>query len=150
LTDAFAVCAARFLKQYSASGDKVTILAGYRSPENDAAMCQNNPNCGALMNKPASQQTGNHQRGLALDVQSGNQTQMNQFAKSNPQLGVCFPFSLGGKTGTGRPDTVHLIPVGGPGSEASGVGCAGVQNTCGVGSNTPVQQGPSSQSVASA
>jgi hypothetical protein len=148
LNDPYAVCAAKFLKAYQSMGGSVTILAAYRSPDDDARMCQNNPNCGALMNKPASQQTGNHQRGLAMDVRAANQTQMNQFAKSNPSFGVCFPFSLGGVTGTGREDTVHMIPVGGPGSEASGAGCAGVQNTCGVGTNVPVQQG--SPSIASA
>lgn len=133
LNSSFAMCAANFLKAFTGKYGNVTITSGYRSSAYDAAMCRNNTACGALMNNPNPM--GNHQKGLAMDVNAGaNQTLMNQFAQQNPQFGVCFPFSLGGVTGAGKPDTVHMILAGIPGSEPNGAGCKGVTKAC-TGSN---------------
>lgn len=135
--DAFAICAANFLKEYQQRYGGVQILAAYRSPAYDAKMCVNNPACGALMNNPNP--NGNHQRGLAMDVKAttADQQTLALFARNNPQFGVCFPFTLGGVTGAGTPDTVHMILAGGPGSESSGVGCRGVTRACDAGHFDP-------------
>lgn len=136
LNGSFAICAANFLKAFTSKYGSVTITSGYRSAAYDAAMCKNNPACGALENNPNP--NGNHQKGLAMDINAGsNQTAMDHFAKQNPQFGVCFPFSLGGVTGAGKPDTVHMILAGIPGSEPQGAGCSGVTRACSAGNFNP-------------
>ena len=125
LNNTFAVCATNFFKEYQQRYGGVTLTSAYRSPEYDAKMCINNSGCGALMNNPNPM--GNHQRGLAIDVKaaSGNQQTLWDFAQQNPQFGVCFPFTSGRFI-----DTVHMILIGGPGSESSGLGCRGVTKPC--------------------
>ncbi len=127
LNTAFATCSSKFLKDFQQRYGGVTIRSAYRSPAYDAAMCVNNPACGALANNPNPM--GNHQRGLAMDIaaNSGKQSDLWDFARSNPGYGVCFPFT---GEGGGFKDTVHMILAGGPGSEGNGPGCRGVTKAC--------------------
>jgi hypothetical protein len=130
---AFAICAVQFLQEYQKRYGSVTLTSAYRSPAYDAKMCVNNPACGNLMNNPNPM--GNHQRGLAMDVRAqADQMTIINFARQNPQFGVCFPFT---GEGGGFRDTVHMILVGGPGTEASGPGCRGVTKACSAGNFDP-------------
>jgi hypothetical protein len=146
LNDSFAICASRFLKDFQSRYGRVVIESAYRSPRYDAAMCVNNPRCGALMNNPNPQ--GNHQRGLAMDISAAaGQQALWDFARANPKYGVCFPFT---GEGGGFRDTVHMILFGGPGSESTGPGCRGVQK-CSDADFTPQNiQPPTYQSVTGA
>lgn len=157
IQNAFAICAANFLKAYQQRYGTVTIRSGYRSAAYDAQMCRNNPSCGALMNNPNPQ--GNHQRGLAIDVaaNTSDQSTMWEFARQNPSYGVCFPFT---GEGGGFRDTVHMVLAGIAGTETSGPGCRGVTRACdgtppvnptvpgpGPGSQGPTIAGPGAQTT---
>ncbi len=112
LNSAFAVCAAGFLKAYSQNYGAVRITSAYRdgpSGENAAAG-------GA----PGS----NHTRGLAIDVgpTNGDYKRMWDFAKANPQFGVCFPHE-----GFDRP---HMILGGIGGTEGGKCMARGISKPC--------------------
>lgn len=131
INNSFAVCAANFFKEFQQRYGRVTINRAWNSVENEARLCRNNPGCGGFMNSPAPQ--SNHTKGVAMDVSAGNhQITMANFAKQNPQFGVCFPF-----VGSSFKDDVHMILAGIPGSEPRVVGCAGVVRACEAGKFDP-------------
>ncbi len=132
LNTQFATCSATFLRSFQANHGPVIITSAYRSPAFEAQLCIDNPNCGALMN--VANPNGNHQRGLALDVQTLKQSTMIDYARRNPQFGVCFPFT---GEGGGFKDEVHMILAGADNQEARGPGCAGVTRACAPGSFDP-------------
>lgn len=133
LNTAMAVCSANFFKAFQDQYGGISITSAYRSSQYDAQMCRNNPSCGALMNNPNP--NGNHQKGLAIDVKaSAGQEMLWNFARQNPQLGVCFPFT---GEGGGFRDTVHMILAGIPGNETRGPGCRGVTKACEAGKFDP-------------
>ena len=132
LDAAFAICSENFFREFQTKYGPVTITSAYRSPEEEARLCVNNPRCGTLMN--ISSPYGNHQKALAMDVRAAQQSIMNNFAKQNPQFGVCFPFT---GEGGGFTDPEHMILAGIPGAETQGPGCRGVVKACDAGHFDP-------------
>ncbi len=132
LNHAFAICAKKFFEEYQNRYGQITITSIYRTPEEEAQLCINNPRCGALMNNPHP--NGNHQKGLAMDVKAANQSTLINFARQNPQFGVCFPFT---GEGGGFYDPMHMILAGIPSAETRGPGCRGVTKSCSAGKFDP-------------
>ncbi len=127
INDTFAKCAAKFLQAYqSATNDKVRITRSSNNTRCEGQMCYMNSACGRLAtHSPNATVNSNHTAGLAMDVvANGGQNAIAQFAKQNPQFGVCFPF-----VGSSFNDTVHMILAAAPGTEVNGPGCAGVSRS---------------------
>ena len=117
LNNAFAICAARFFKEYQARYGTVYITSAFRSEGPNGT------------NKCAGGVDGsNHTRGVAMDVHpnSGNYDSMMNFAKANPQLGVCFPRPLY----NGKPDLPHMIIGGLQGGEGERCAAQGITKAC--------------------
>ena len=117
LNDAFAVCAARFFKEYQQRYGAVYITSAYRSPGPNGT------------NKCAGGVDGsNHTAGVAIDVHpnSGNYDSMMNFAKANPQLGVCFPRP----PYNGKPDLPHMVIGGLQGGEGGRCAQQGITKPC--------------------
>ena len=111
LNDTFATCAARFLKTYQERYGYIVIRSAYRSPSGNACA--------------GGASGSNHQKGLAMDVNPASQDlypTMWQFARSNPQFGVCFPY-LGG-------DRPHMALAGTGTGEAAKCAGQGVTQAC--------------------
>ena len=127
LNGEFRVCAAKFLKAYTAQHGAVTITSGHRDGEEAKCVCVGEPGmCGFLKvdtdGKPIGGRGVGHQYGTAIDVwpftpaevkkYSNDQSQpvndtvekIQKFARDNPQFGVHFPF--------GMRDRPHLEPTG--------------------------------------
>src|SRR3989344_2948155 len=120
LNATFAVCAAQFFQAYTARYGSVTITSTYRD-----GLSGENARVGGV---PGS----NHTRGVAIDVHPANKNydSMMNFARANPQLGVCFPRP----TYRGRPDLPHMILAGIGGGESARCAAQGVTKQC---SGTP-------------
>ncbi len=113
LNDSFAICAARFFKEYTARHGAVYITSAYRDGPSGANKC-----AGGV-------EGSNHTIGIAIDVNpanSGLYPTMWSFAKNNPQFGVCFPHE-----GADRP---HMILAGTNGGEAAKCAKLGVSKAC--------------------
>ncbi len=127
LNDTFAKCAANFLRAYQDSThDKVQINRSSNNRQCEGQMCYKNVHCGRLATQsPNASVDSNHTAGFAMDVAANaGQNGIAQFAKQNPQFGVCFPF-----VGSSFNDPVHMILAGAPGTEGNGPGCAGVSRS---------------------
>jgi len=125
----FAVCAANFFKAYSQRYSRLIVRSAYRdgpSGENQRA--------GGV---PGS----NHTRGIAIDVNpvNGDYPTLWNFARSNPQFGVCFPH-----LGTDRP---HMILAGTGGNEAAKCASQGVVQACSGSGFDPSAIRPASGSI---
>ena len=110
INSSFAICAARFIQAYQQQGGKVTITRAYNTIQCEAALCVNNAGCGGFENSPAP--NSSHVQGIAMDLSSPQQAQMDAFANQNPQFGVCFPLLKQG-------DVYHLVLAGVPGNGES-------------------------------
>lgn len=117
LNDAFAVCAARFFKEYQQRYGKVYITSAYRSP-----------GAGGTNQCAGGVDGSNHTRGVAIDVHpnSGNYDSMMNFAIANKQFGVCFPRPLY----KGKPDLPHMILAGIGGGEGGRCANQGITKPC--------------------
>jgi hypothetical protein len=126
LNNTFAVCLSRFIKAADIEyGDgAVTIVSAFRSPDpNDA--CGNNAAAGGA---PGS----NHQYGRAVDVASGRGISietLQDFAKANPQFGVCFPYVPRFTSGSFY-DPPHMALAGTDTGEARYCAQQGITNYC--------------------
>lgn len=127
VNDAFALCAARFLKEFNSRYGGAVITRGYNSVQCETDMCKRGPpgvgntGCGGFAKIAVSggAVVSNHVRSVALDVSAGaRQEQMIAFAHQNPQFGVCFPLASW--------DKVHMVLGGIPGGER----CAQVTKPC--------------------
>lgn len=115
LNNAFAVCAAQFLRAYESTYGKgsVVVVSAYRDGPSGA-----NARAGGA---PSS----NHTRGVAMDVNPkgrGSYETLWSFAQKNPSFGVCFPH-----LGRDRP---HMILAGIGGSESAKCAAQGVTQKC--------------------
>ncbi len=126
LNNTFAVCLSRFIKAADATYGEgaVTIVSAFRSPDaNDS--CGNNAAAGGA---PGS----NHQYGRAADVAPGrglSLEDLQDFAKANPQLGVCFPYVPRLTSGTFY-DPPHMALAGINTGEARYCAQQGITNYC--------------------
>lgn len=121
LNNALAVCAARFLKAYSERYGAVRLTSAFRCGPNTPAHIQ----CDRTENgRAGGAPNSNHQVGMAIDVgpTDGNYKQMWEYAKQNPQFGVCFPYE-----GADRP---HMTLGGAPGGEGAKCAAVGVKQAC--------------------
>lgn len=116
LNDSFAICAARFFKAYTSKYGTVQITSAWRS--------------GADQARVSTSPTSNHTRGLAVDVHPANQNydQLMNFAKDNPQFGVCFARPMY----NGRPDLPHMTAAG-IGSRTEDCSKYGITKMCDAG-----------------
>jgi len=109
LNPAFALCAANFLRAYEANVAPIQISSAFRSPAQQKCVCPTAVagRCGAPGVYNASTRTvvggSNHQRGIALDINTASYTKLHAFARANPSFGVTFPLPT--------KDAVHMQPV---------------------------------------
>jgi hypothetical protein len=117
LAGPFAVSSAGLLRAFVAVHGSVTITSAYRSPEEQACVCEGEK--GPCAGRPRVVKrkrgrhilkggTSRHQHGIALDVRAGTGSDaefacMHEFAQLNPQFGVWFPL--------GKRDRPHLEPA---------------------------------------
>jgi len=123
LSSDFAICAARFLKAYTQQyGTTYKITSAYRSVDQQKCVCPQ-----AVNGLCASPGKSNHQRGVAMDVHplDGSYRRIADFAKANPQFGVCFPLAY-----KATPDRPHLILAGVGGGESNNCASQGVTTSC--------------------
>lgn len=121
LNSTFAVCAANFLKAYSQTHSAVTIVSAFRCGPRTPSTIQ----CDRSENARAGGAAGsNHQVGLALDLSpsDGNYQRLWEFAKKNPQFGVCFPHQSA--------DPPHMVLGGIGGSEGAKCAAQGITQPC--------------------
>ena len=113
LNDTFAICAANFFKAYTARYGTVYITSAYRDgPSGENARAGGVPG-------------SSHTRAIAIDVNPASENlypMMWNFAKANPQFGICFPHE-----GFDRP---HMILAGSGGGEAAKCAARGVARPC--------------------
>lgn len=123
LNSDFAICAAAFMQAYSKEYSVTfKITSAYRSPAQQQCVCPRAvPGlCGAVG-------ASNHQRGVAMDIHptDGNYRRMADFARTNPQFGVCFPLAY-----KATPDRPHIILAGIGGGEGGNCARQGVTKNC--------------------
>lgn len=131
LNDAFAICAAQFLKDYTNRYGRNSIVI--RSAFRDGAR-----GSGPDGRQSANQCAGgagasNHTRGTAMDVQAVPQDTYQRLwrhASDNPQFGVCFPFQDRPLPGYPNGDRPHIILAGIGGSEGALCDQQGVTRAC--------------------
>ena len=123
LNNAFATCAANFLKAYAQKYGPIFVVSAFRCGPRSPASIQ----CDRTENARARGATNsNHQIGMAMDVNpaSGNYAQLHAFARASPQFGVGFPLGMG--------DRPHMQPT-----NMRSPSCSGVAGTP---ANTPPPQ----------
>lgn len=118
VNDAFAICAARFLKTFNEQYGGAVVTRAWQTNQCETAMCAKGPpgvgnvGCGGFARIAVSGGIvdSNHTRGVALDVSAGSKQElMIAFANRNPQFGVCFPLASW--------DKVHMVLAGIGGGE---------------------------------
>ncbi|MFA7309355.1 MAG: D-Ala-D-Ala carboxypeptidase family metallohydrolase, partial [Candidatus Paceibacterota bacterium] len=133
LNSTFAVCAANFLKAFSKTYGPVTLSSAFRCGPNSPASitCNRGENAAA-----GGASSSNHQLGLAIDVSpaSGDFQRIWNFAKANPQFGVCFPY-----LGSDRP---HMALAGTNTGEASKCAAQGITRICSGAPNFDIKSVP--------
>ncbi len=138
VNDAFAICAARFLKEFNSTQGGAQVIRAWNNVGCETAMCKRpdgsaNPGCGGFGRVAAEGRlvVSNHVLGVAMDVFAGSkQRQMIDFAHKNPQFGVCFPIASW--------DPVHMVLGGLKGGER----CAQVPKPCEGVTFDPSNQSP--------
>src|SRR3989344_2101043 len=130
LNNKFAICAANFFRAYTQRYGDVVITSAFRDGRPGTA----GDGSGRSANACAGGASGsNHMGGLALDVYpaSRNFEQMWNFARANPQLGVCFPYLSG--------DRPHMAAAGFNTGEAASCARQGVRPCEGGGIVDPIR-----------
>ncbi|MEQ1917390.1 MAG: hypothetical protein ABL856_11750, partial [Gallionella sp.] len=130
LNDTFAICAARFFKEYTTRYGTVYITSAFRDDKPGTA--------GDGSGKSANQCAGgvpnsNHAKGIALDVNPSSESlypMMWKFATENPQFGVCFPFQDKPLSGYPNGDRPHMVLAGTGGGEAAKCAEQGITKPC--------------------
>lgn len=100
----FSICAANFIKAFSAINGPVRINSAYRSQSQQQCVCSVAAGmCGGqgTYNAATGQVEGgsNHLRGVALDITplNGDFVKLHAFAAANPGFGVSFPLGMADK-----------------------------------------------------
>src|SRR3989344_3040642 len=130
LNSKFSVCAANFFKAYTQRYSGVVITSAFRDGQPGTA----GDGSGKSANSCAGGASGsNHMLGLAIDVYpaDGNFPQIWNFARANPQFGVCFPYLAG--------DRPHMATAGFNTAEAAACARQGVRPCEGGGIVDPVR-----------
>jgi len=120
LNNTFAVCSANFIKAYESvyGTGSVKVVSGFRPGREQGDGCGSNAAAGGVPNS-------NHTKGLAIDVNpfgKGSYKTLYNFARLNPNLGVCFPHYGW--------DNPHMTLAGGSGREARKCAAQGVKTQC--------------------
>lgn len=128
LNNTFAVCSANFFKAYEATYGKgsVIVVSAFRDGRAGTAPDGSGRSANQCAGGVAE---SNHTRGVAMDVNpgpGGDYDTLYDFARNNPQFGVCFPRP----PYRGRVDLPHMVLAGIGGSEGERCARQGVSRAC--------------------